>query len=119
MVRAAASGVIDYAGADPTNRQWRLKHRLLLGEFSRRQDQQFIEVAHRHWLALLAHGSLTEESFSKVKETANETLADIQKIVFPWVQPAADENGAKPATILKSDTAELIARYKEITGAKE
>jgi len=119
MVRAAAAGVINYAGADPTNRQWRLKHRLLLQEFSRQQDQQFIETAHRHWLALLAHGSLTEESFGQVKKTANETLDDIQKLVFPWVRPAAEENEPKPATIVNSSTAELIARYKEITSAKE
>lgn len=118
MVRAAAAGVVDYKGADPTSRSWRIKHRLLLSEFSRRQDQEFIEVAHRHWLALLSHGNLTEESFEKVKATANETLADIQNIVFSWRAPEETENEAKPATI-DGETQKLIERYKQVTSAKE
>ena len=118
MVRAAAAGVFDYKGADPASRSWRIKHRLLLGEFSRRQDQEFIEVAHRHWLALLSHGNLTAESFDKVKSTANETLADIQKLVFPWRSEVDAENEAKPATI-DGETQKLIERYKQVTNAKE
>lgn len=118
MVRAAAAGVVDYKGADPTSRLWRIKHRLLISEFSRRQDQEFIEIAHRHWLALISHGNLTEESFEKVKATANETLTDIQNIVFPWLNDAEAETEAKPATI-DGETQKLIERYKQITNAKE
>lgn len=118
MVRAAAAGVVDYKGADPTSRAWRIRHRLLLSEFNRRQEQGFIEIAHRHWLALLSHGNLTPESFDKVKATANDALTDIKNIVFSWLVNDATENEAKPATI-DSETQKLIDRYKQVTNAKE
>lgn len=117
MVRAAAAGVVDYKGADPRSRSWRIKHRLLLEELSRQQDKEFIELAHRHWLALLAHGNLTEESFEKVKTTANETLTDAQQLIFPWLMKET-ETDDKPATI-DGETQRLIERYREVTNAKE
>ena len=120
MVRAAVSGAIDYTGADPRNRQWRIKHRILLSEVERREDYELLITAHKHWLALLAHGSLTEDSFKDVKKRANELLGDIQKTVFPWIADAAAKKDAAPEeapkkdTILSKDTSDLIERFKAL-----
>lgn len=96
MVRAAVSGAVDYSRADPTDIRWRIKHRLVLLEMQRRENQHVLEYTHRHWCAYLAHGGLTEESFGNVKKNAGETLIDLQNSVFPWnAKPAEEEE--KPA----------------------
>lgn len=84
MVRAAVSGAVDYSRADPTDNKWRIKHRLLLIEIQRREDQHMLEHMHRHWCAYLSHGGLTEESFAGVKKDAGETLKELQGLIFPW-----------------------------------
>ena len=84
MVRAAVSGAVDYSRADPTDTRWRIKHRLLLLEMQRRENQHVLEYTHRHWCAYLAHGGLTEDSFANVKKSAGETLIELQDSVFPW-----------------------------------
>ena len=84
MVRAAVSGAVDYSRADPTDNKWRIKHRLLLTEIQRREDQHMLEHMHRHWCAYLSHGALTEESFLNVKKEAGDTLKELQGLIFPW-----------------------------------
>ena len=132
MVRAATTGVIDYTGADPRNRQWRIKHLLLLTEMARKEEYELVSAAHRHWLALVAHGSLTEESFGNAKTRSIEILQDIQKTLFPWdnikkpqaAQTTAAEEKEAPKSTLEKDilvdesAKELIDRYKELYGTK-
>jgi hypothetical protein len=91
MVRAAVSGAVDYSRADPTDNKWRIKHRLLLIEIQRREDQHMLEHMHRHWCAYLAHGGLTEDSFVTVKKEAGDTLKDLQGLIFPWNVPQKTE----------------------------
>lgn len=115
MVRAAASGAINYAGADPYDRRWRLKHRLLLQEIHRCEEQKLLDSVHRHWCAYLSHGGLTEESFSQVKTAATETLTSIEDAIFPWARPdPATETGTKNSTI-DPETQALIDKYKRMT----
>lgn len=127
MVRAAVSGVIDYTGADPKNRQWRIKHLLTLTEMARREDYELMQAAHRHWLALVAHGSLTEESFGNAKTRAIELLEKIQTTIFPWdnvkeeqKDAAKDTPKASPKKAIMADKSaqELIERYKELNAGK-
>ena len=118
MVRAAVTGAIDYTGADPQDRKWRIKHLILLQEMERREDYSLLMTAHSHWLALLSHGNLTEDSFKDVKKHANDLLQVIQKTVYPWLvdDKGADGVPAKAApedTILDSSAQELIKRFKE------
>jgi hypothetical protein len=113
MVRAAVSGAIDYSRADPLDNHWRIKHRLLVTEMQRREDQHMLENLHRHWCAYVAHGSLAEESFTKVKKSASDILDDLQNNVFPWrkdVKKDAESDSGNS----KIDDAEqqLIERYK-------
>lgn len=127
MVRAAVSGVIDYTGADPKNRQWRIKHLLTLTEMARREDYELLMAAHRHWLALVAHGSLTEESFGNAKTRSIELLEKIQTAIFPWdnvkeeqKDAAKDTPKASPKKAIMADKSaqELIERYKELNAGK-
>lgn len=124
MVRAAVSGAINYAGADPRNRQWRIKHRLLLNEVERKEDYELLVTAQRHWLALLAHGNLTEDSFADIKKRSNELLRDIQKTVFPWITPdeakTEEPSGEEPKkdTMLSKDLSDMLERYKALNNEK-
>lgn len=111
MVRAAVSGAINYTGADPLNRQWRLKHRLLIDEVERQEDYKLLLAAQQHWLALLSHGRLTEESFKSVKKEAGAVLTEIQKTIFPWVAIETSEENTEKA-ILDERTQALVERYK-------
>ena len=113
MVRAAVSGAIDYTGADPRNRQWRIRHRLLIREVERREDYTVLLAAHQHWLALLSHGNLTEESFKNVQDTANSLMSDIKNASFPWIKDSEPEKTPKNVTLDKSTQA-LINRYKQL-----
>ena len=113
MVRAAVSGAINYAGADPRNRQWRVRHQILLAEVERREDYEMLTTAHKHWLALLSHGNLTEESFKAVKKHANEVMGAIQKTSFPLIELKKTEDDPQKDTIVDSSTQNLIERYKQ------
>jgi hypothetical protein len=120
MVRAAVSGAVDYSRADPTDTRWRIKHRLVLLEMQRRENQHVLEYTHRHWCAYLAHGALTEESFGNVKKNAGETLIDLQNNVFPWsAKPASEEkpDGEKEETEAQNskidpETKKMIEKFK-------
>lgn len=120
MVRAAVSGAVDYSRADPTDIRWRIKHRLVLLEMQRRENQNVLEYTHRHWCAYLAHGGLTEDSFANVKKNAGETLTDLQNSVFPWNAEAKDEetpDGESNETEAQNskidpETKKLIEKFK-------
>jgi len=82
-------------------------------------------ATHRHWLALVAHGSLTEESFGNAKTRAIDLLQTIQTAIFPWDKlqekdavKAAPKTSPKKAIIADKSAQELIARYKELNGEK-
>lgn len=117
MVRAAVSGAIDYSRADPTNTRWRVKHRLLLSEIQRQEDEKILAHNHRHWCAYLGHGNLTEDSFESVRENAKTSLQTLHEVVFPWIvdkkkeETPEEENTTKKSKIDKSTQA-LIERFK-------
>lgn len=117
MVRAAVSGAIDYSRADPTDNKWRIKHRLLLLEIQRREDQHMLEHMHRHWCAYLAHGALTEESFHNVKKEAGDTLQDLQGLIFPWnvTQKTAEEKEIEKQdenSKIDAESRKMIEKFK-------
>ena len=109
MVRAAASGLVDYTRADPKDINWRLRHRLLLHEMQRREEYQLLDVVHRHWLTYVLKTNLTEESAKDVKKYASDTLRSLHETIFPWRTEHKDE-GQKDT--IKDDTQALVERYK-------
>jgi hypothetical protein len=120
MVRAAVSGAIDYSRADPMDNKWRIKHRLVLLELQRQEDQHMLEHMHRHWCGYLSHGGLTEESFGNVKEKASEILADLHANIFPWSAKKKEEETTEPESKEKEDenikidpeTKKMIEKFK-------
>lgn len=109
MVRAAITGAFNYAGSDPTDKKWKIRHRLIIAGMMDNDDKELLQTLHRHWLGYLAHGNLTPESFERVKTFATEVLQDIKKAIYPW--RAAEEPQQKNAIISAEDN-DLIARYK-------
>jgi len=117
MVRAAVSGAVDYARADPLDNRWRIKHRLVIAEMQRRENQHMLEYLHQHWCAYVAHGGLEESSFTRVKKSASEILTDLQNTVFPWNSTAQQENEKTGENIaenskIDNETQKLVDRYK-------
>jgi len=113
MVRAAVSGAVDYSRADPLDNRWRIKHRLLISEMQRRENQHMLEYLHQHWCAYVAHGGLEENSFKKVKGNASDLLDDLKNTVFPWnadVKKEAEPEEKKSK--IDDETQALINRYK-------
>lgn len=119
MVRAAVSGAIDYSRADPTDNRWRIKHRLLLLELQRNEDQQILGHMHRHWCAYLGHGSLTPESFENIKKSAAKVLNNLHSNTFPWLEKPAKEDeqdeskeNAPEKAKMDPETQKMIEKYK-------
>ena len=118
MVRAAASGVMDYTGADPRNTKWRIKHQLLLSEVARKENLTVVQANYAHRLALLSHGNLTEDSFKNIKQETVDLLRKLHKISFPWAETAEPSSTGQNDTIIDSETARLIERYKKMVADK-
>jgi hypothetical protein len=111
MVRAAASGAFNYAKADPYDRQWHLRHMLVLREVARQTDIGLLTELHRHWLAYVGHSGLDQDSWSNVKRQAAKTLENMQRATFPWA--ASEEKEGREDTI-NSKYADLIAQYRRM-----
>jgi hypothetical protein len=116
MVRAAVSGAIDYATADPYNKAWQIKHSLILKEIARKEDEKLIVAVQQHWLAYVSHSSLEADSWTKIKNQAAETLKKLQNTVLPWLE------GAEPTE--EKDTIEgkygnLIKQYREMVSRQQ
>ena len=114
MVRAAALGVIDFTSADPRNKLWRIKYRLLMREMRRQDDQRVLEYMQHHWAAYISHGNLTPESFAKTQKDAADTLLNLQKTVFPWlkVKPAEEVKPEAKTSKIDTETQQLVERFK-------
>lgn len=120
MVRAAVSGAIDYSRADPTDINWRLKQKLVLQEMQRQETARLLDSTHRHWLAYVAHGNLTKESFSDVKIYANKLLDSLHETIFPWAEKQETEVKNDTITdgpVLDAETQKLVDNYKKMVAA--
>ena len=116
MVRAAATGAFNYAKADPSNRQWRLRHMLILREVARSADEQILTAVHDHWLAYVSHSQLEDNSWSNAKKRAADMLETLRKTAFPWA--ALEETADKKDTI-NSEYGDLIAQYRRMVESKK
>lgn len=144
MVRAAASGAIDYSQADPDDLNWRLRHKLLLKEVRRQEEKALLDAVHAHWLGYLSHGSLTPDSFKNVRKHTEDALQEYQEVIFPWTKkkppPAASQPSAataeteakttqeppqeavkpeQPTATIDEETAKMIEAYKQRFGDQQ
>lgn len=118
MVRAAASGLIDYTEADPSDKQWNIKHKLIISELIRQSRQEILQCYHTHVCAYLSHSNLTAESFTKLKESAKDAYQSLRQNMYPWLEKELDtppDNENKPQdSKIDSKTQALIDRYKKM-----
>lgn len=115
MLRAAAVGSFDYRGADPYDKQWRIKHSLAIRETDRALTADILKIAHKHWLAYVTHSRLDEESWKKAKNNAYDTMQSLQRAILPWQK--SEENTAKKDTI-EAKYGDLINKYKKMKARK-
>jgi hypothetical protein len=115
MVRAATTGGFDYRGADPYNKQWRLKHSLILQDVHRLAEAQICQAAHDHWLAYASHSNLEADSWSKVKKHATKALNTLQAAVLPW-RPESEKEGSEDT--IEGKYGDLIRQYQEMVARK-
>lgn len=117
MVRAAASGAIDYSKADPDDINWRIRHRLVLKEVRRKAEEDVTHAIHQHWLGYVGHGNLTPESYEKVRDYAGDALTSYENMVFPWlVEAPATTTTISPTgqkVTIDEATQRLIEAYKQ------
>lgn len=115
MLRAAASGSFDYRGADPYDKQWRIRHTLAIRETDRALGAEVLKIAHDHWLAYVTHSRLEEDSWKKSKQHAYETMQSLKAAILPWQK--TEKNTAKKDTI-EAKYGDLIAKYKKMKARK-
>ena len=115
MVRAAATGAFNYANADPYDKQWRLRHLLVLREVTRQSNEKLLAASHSYWCAYVSHSNLDPESWANAKNHAAETLTSIQGTIFPWIKP--EENKSEKDTI-DAKYGDLIASYRRLVASQ-
>lgn len=118
MVRAAASGAFNYANADPYDKQWRLRHILMLREMARRTDETAIREIHEHWLAYISHSQLEPDSWADVKKRADEALDALNSTIYPWAATGKSETKTAKDTIYEK-YGDLIDSYRAMVAAKK
>jgi hypothetical protein len=113
MVRAAASGAIDYSRADPKDINWRIRHRLVIREMQRRNDEELFTAVHRHWLSYISHGRLEPESFENICKRSDTALLDLQRVIYPWAEVEKPKEGQEEQKdTINPETRKLLDGYK-------
>lgn len=106
MVRAAATGRLDYSRADSNDWRWTLRERILLMEIER---DYFVQVTERRQLqqavtAVWPSGDTKGEMFKVHYDRANEHLQFMSRLLLPYLK--WDENSQR-----KSEMAQMRAEY--------
>jgi hypothetical protein len=110
MLRAAATGAINFAQFDPWDNWWWRRMRLIIAELGRQNNQESLTTQHQHYLAYLSNGQLSDDSWEAQKAAADETLNGLLRGYFPW---RADEIGAAGA---KTGRDHAVEQFYEIYG---
>lgn len=95
MLRASASGMIDFRKFDPWDSWWWKKLRWVIDELGLQQTADICRVQHAHWVTLASHGNLTQESFDNVKTNAGTAFNKLLKATYPWLSKQIGEDGTR------------------------
>lgn len=109
MVRAAATGAIDFAKADLDDKWWWRRLGWILDELETSGLRQVYAARHMHYITTHSNASLNEESFDKTAEFAAENLQRMTVSLFPWLE----EELAKAPT---SHIDEAVSWFREEYG---
>ncbi len=84
MIRAAASGVVDFSEASAAGEEWWRRTNALLDDLARKEDESLLAEAYKYHLALMSNSDLTDDSFNRAKKSALDTFVEIFNLVHPW-----------------------------------
>ncbi len=106
-IRAASRGVVDFSQADLRDVQWWRRSNLLIRAMAQDDERHVVDAAFRLQLALLANGSLNEESFKGAKENSRALLDQMHRALLPWSDPDREA---------QSELQGLYETYKRLVG---
>jgi len=84
-LRSAVRGVVDYSQADIHDGAWWQRWRHLVRAMEAEDHAQLMDKAFQFQLALVSHGNLGNDNFSRVQKEAKEVFQDIEGELKPWM----------------------------------
>lgn len=113
MIQAATAGVVDFGRADPRDPKWWLGLRLVLGRLERENVRECHRLYYDQVMAVLARDWLTQESYDRLFDAADNKTVSIARILFPWadLDPAARQ--AQEAERLKASWEAMFGRLDD------
>ena len=97
MIKAASSGLIDFATFNPHSVASWTRLKLLLEELDKQNTVRLWEMQHHQQLSMMSHTDMTTESLDKSWESATGIVNDVADILFPWNAGADDSAERKTA----------------------
>jgi hypothetical protein len=109
MIQAATAGVVDFGKADPRDPRWWLSLRLILGRLEQENIRECHELYYDQVMAVLGRDWLTQESYDRLFDAADNKTTAIARIRFPWanLDPRANQ---------MQETARLKASWEAVFG---
>lgn len=95
LVEAHVRGLIDFREARLNDPAWWRRLRAVFKTMAREKDREIFKAVYDLQLALVANGSLTEESFDASQERANELKTDLISTHRPWEGKSYQERQKK------------------------
>ena len=92
ILKAAASGLVDFSAFDQHSATCWLKLKLLAEEIDKQNTVRLWEMQHHQQLSMMSHAEMTTESLDKSWESANGIVNDVADLLFPW-HADNDDNG--------------------------
>jgi hypothetical protein len=84
MIEAATRGVVDFGDADPGDKRWWFRLRLVLDHLEAEGIARQHRLYYDYSLAILSRGDLTEESGRKFTKDAETKLFALVNMWRPW-----------------------------------
>jgi len=92
IVDAAVGGLIDFSKARLLDGNWWKRLTILLDGLERKKTAETVDAAYRFYLAQLANGSLTSDSFKQSQDSAQDTFESYLQRIKPWHKGKKERN---------------------------
>jgi hypothetical protein len=84
IVEASVRGLVDYREAQLDDPAWWRRLRAIISTMERDRTREAIRTTYDFRLALVANSGLTEDSWNKLQDLAEESRVDIISTLRPW-----------------------------------
>lgn len=92
IVRAAATGLVDFSKAKLLERKWWLRLQILLDELETRDTIDLAKQAFLFHLFTAANSGFTDETITSARKSAHKLFKKIDNWLRPWVNEADSSN---------------------------